>query len=406
MATTASTTAGSQASASATTHCQACGSQSLESFYTLPAVPVHSCLMVKSREDALAFPSGMLDVAVCHECGFIQNRKYDPTLQNYSPEYEETQGFSGTFRKFQTELCRDQVARYGLGDKLVLEIGCGKGEFLTELCEMSGGHGIGIDPGYRPERNTSEAASRIEFRNEFYAPEHASLRADYIACRHTLEHIGDVKGFMDIVAKSVEGRDDAILCFELPGTERILEERAFWDIYYEHCSYFTLGSLARLFRRHGFQLLDLYKGYDDQYLLIEARTGDGNHGRRFDAEEDLAKTLRGVEDFKQAIGPKFDALRSELAEAAARGPVVLWGSGSKAVSYLTTLGISDEVTAVVDINPHKHGKFLAGTGHEIVAPDALKEIQPAHVLIMNAIYVDEITRDLHAMGLTPTVAAL
>ena len=406
MALPASASTGTTGQSSALTHCQACGSTSLETFYTLPAIPVHSCLMVKSREDALAFPSGKLDVAVCHECGFIQNRKYDPTLQNYSPEYEETQGFSGTFRAFQTELCRDQVARYGLADKLVLEIGCGKGEFLTELCEMSGGKGIGIDPGYRPERNTSEAASRIEFRNEFYAPEHASLRADYIACRHTLEHIGDVKGFMEIVAKSVEGRDDAILCFELPGMERVLEERAFWDIYYEHCSYFTLGSLARLFRRHGFQLLDLYKGYDDQYLLIEARTGDASQGRCFDAEQDLEATLASVKEFKDTIQHKFDSLRADLAEAAARGPVVLWGSGSKAVSYLTTLGISDQVAAVVDINPHKHGKFLAGTGHEIIAPEALKDIDPAHVLIMNAIYVDEISKDIHAMGLAPTIAAL
>lgn len=391
---------------SPTTHCQACGEQALDGFYSLPKVPVHSCLMVASKEAAVDFPAGKLDLAVCTSCGFIQNRAYNPTLQNYSPDYEETQGFSGTFRKFQTQLCQDQVARYGLGDKLMLEIGCGKGEFLTELCEISGGRGIGIDPGYRPERNDSEAAERIEFRNEFYAPGHASLRADYIACRHTLEHIGDVREFMNTVAESVEGRDDAILFFELPGTERILDERAFWDLYYEHCSYFTLGSLARLFRRHGFELVDLYKGYDDQYLLIEAKTGDPAKGRTFDAEGDLQATLASVQSFKSAIEEKFSGLRADLDEAASRGPVVLWGSGSKAVSYLTTLGIGDQVHSVVDINPHKHGKFLAGTGHEIIAPDALKEIQPAHVLIMNPIYVDEITRDIHAMGLRPSIAAL
>ena len=85
MASTASTSKSTVSSKSALTHCQACGSESLESFYSLPSVPVHSCLMVKSREDALAFPSGELDVAVCHDCGFLQNRKYDPTLQNYSP---------------------------------------------------------------------------------------------------------------------------------------------------------------------------------------------------------------------------------------------------------------------------------------------------------------------------------
>lgn len=388
------------------TQCQCCGSTSLQGFYSLPRVPVHSCLMVKSREEALEFPAGRLDLAVCQDCGFIQNRAYDATLQSYSPEYEETQGFSPTFRAFQTRLCTDQVARYGLGDKLMLEIGCGKGEFLTELCEISGGRGIGIDPGYRPERNTSSAADRIDFRNEFYAPEHASLRADYIACRHTLEHIGDVDSFMRTVAASVSGRDDAILMFELPGMERVLTDCAFEDIYYEHCSYFTLGSLARLFRRHGFQLLDLYKEYDDQYLIIEARTGAPESGRRFPAEDDLEATLASVAEFEVAIEKKFAKLRADLDEASARGPVALWGSGSKAVSYLTTLGVADQVSAVVDINPHKHGKFLAGTGHEIVAPEALKEIQPAHVLIMNAIYVDEITRDVRAMGLDATIDAL
>ena len=38
---------------------------------------------------------------------------------------------------------------------------------------------------------------------------------------------------------------------------RVLEEGAFWDIYYEHCSYFTLGSHARLFRRAGLDVTDL-----------------------------------------------------------------------------------------------------------------------------------------------------
>jgi len=37
---------------------------------------------------------------------------------------------------------------------------------------------------------------------------------------------------------------DALVLFEIPDVRRVLEEGAFWDIYYEHCSYFTLGSLA------------------------------------------------------------------------------------------------------------------------------------------------------------------
>ena len=86
--------------------------------------------------------------------------------------------------------------------------------------------------------------------------------------------------------------------------------------------------------------------------------------------------------------------------------VVVWGSGSKSVGYLTTLGLRDEIAAVVDINPHKHGKFQAGSGHEIVGPDALVDIKPDVVVAMNPIYVDEIRADLNRRGLDPELTAL
>ena len=44
--------------------------------------------------------------------------------------------------------------------------------------------------------------------------------------------------------------------FELPDVMRELCEGAFWDLYYEHCTYFSCGSLARLFRATGFEVLD------------------------------------------------------------------------------------------------------------------------------------------------------
>ena len=106
-------------------------------------------------------------------------------------------------------------------------------------------------------------------------------------------------------------------------------------------------------------------------------------------------------------GRRLAALRSQAVGWWAAGKkVALWGSGSKAVSYLTTLGLGEEIAAVVDINPHKHGKFLAGTGHEIVGPEALVTLRPDVVLVMNAIYVAEIEANLRQLGLAPEIAAL
>jgi len=89
--------------------------------------------------------------------------------------------------------------------------------------------------------------------------------------------------------------------------------------------------------------------------------------------------------------------------------VVLWGGGSKAVSFLTTLEINDEIQAVVDINPHKQGTFLPGTGHEIIAPADLKRIQPEIIVIMNPIYNEEINtlvKELKVNALTIPVTRL
>jgi hypothetical protein len=96
-----------------------------------------------------------------------------------------------------------------------------------------------------------------------------------------------------------------------------------------------------------------------------------------------------------------------LADARSRGDrVALWGAGSKAVAFLTTLGVGDEVAAVTDINPYRHGMFMPGSGHEVVPPAQLRTIQPQLVIAMNPIYVPEIERDLRGMGLGSRVVAV
>ncbi len=387
--------------------CQACGGRNLEPFYEVREIPVHSCLMVDSREKALAFPRGDLELVFCHDCGFIQNRLFDPERENYSPDYEETQAFSPRFRRFVDEICEEHGRKFSLAGRTALEIGCGKGEFLVRLCELTGCSGIGIDPGVRPERLSSPALERITFIRDFYGPEYAHLRADYVCCRHTLEHIQPVREFVELVRESIGSRQDVPVFFELPDAERVLEELAFWDIYYEHCSYFTAGSLARLFRACSFEIDALYKAYDGQYLMLEGRPASAPTRRRFEIEDDIERTRGQVVRFREGIRDRLQGLRDDVARWRQAGKTVaVWGSGSKAVSYLTTLGLGEEIAAVVDINPHKWGKFLAGSGHEIVSPDRLTKIRPDIVVVMNPIYVEEIRADLAARDLSPRLVPL
>ncbi len=381
--------------------CASCGSSELSPIHEVHGIPVHSCLMMDDREAALGYPKGDLVLAFCEACGFVQNNAFDASVHEYSTRYEETQAFSPRFNEFAKSLAERLVETYDLRDKSVLEIGCGKGEWLVLLAEAGAGSGIGIDPGYRPERTTSPAAARLEFIQDFYGPKFAHLKADFIACRHTLEHIPATREFVQLVRDTIGDRTDTVVFFEVPDIARVLEEQAFWDAYYEHCSYFSLGSLARLFRSCGFDPIELWTDYDDQYLMLVARpiAPGATLSAPLAGEDDLGRMRSAVTLYAEQVPKRLSDWKREITEFHAAGKrTALWGSGSKAVSYLTTLGLTNEVGCIVDINPHKHGKFLAGTGHEISAPEALRAFRPDRIVVMNSIYLDEIAADCKKLG--------
>ena len=75
------------------------------------------------------------------------------------------------------------------------------------------------------------------------------------------------------------------------------------------------------------------------------------------------------------------------------------------MTYVEVVGAA-HLAGAVDINPHKHGKFLPGSGLEVVSPESLVGAPPDLVVVMNPVYVEEITMQLAELGLHPEVVAL
>ena len=389
-------------------NCPACNEKSLTLFFGEDSVPQNSVLLMDDPESAANFPRGKLEIGFCDNCGFVCNTAFKPGSAEYSQRYEETQGFSAKFMTFAKELAEQWVRDYDLKDKTVLEIGCGKGEFLLEMVKAGAGKCIGIDPGVHPERIDDPAASQIEWIADFYDDRYSHIEADVVICRHTLEHIPDVANFMSGIRRAIGDRTDTVVLFELPAIERVLQEIAFWDIYYEHCTYFSLGSLARLFRRTGFEVVELSKEYDDQYLLIAAKPSTiPAQGQILPEEDDMDFLRDGVKNFQSgytALQEKWQHKLSELKNSGSN--VVIWGSGSKGVSFISNLNLSEELAAAVDINPHKWGKYMVGSNHKIISPDELIKIKPDLVVAMNPIYIDEIGKELERLGIDAKLTAV
>jgi SAM-dependent methyltransferase len=386
--------------------CPCCGESGARVIYRVASIPVHSCVLLRSAAEARAFPERDLELAFCETCGFVFNHIFDESMMGYSTDFEESQHFSDTFTSFARRLARDIAEKCDVAGKRVLEIGCGKGEFLSELCTIGGATGIGIDPGYRADEGRG-VAGNLRFIVDLYGPKYQDIRADLVLCRHTLEHIAAVKKFVALIRQSIGAHEDTCIVFETPDALRVLSEGAFWDIYYEHCSYFSPGTHARLFRQLGFDVTELSLVYDGQYIVQYARPTPRATEARLPAERDLPALRELAASFPIRVKRAQETWRARIRRAVRHGrPIVLWGGSSKAVSFITTLGLKDEIAAVVDINPHKQGMFMPGSGHAVIAPSTLTAVRPGVVIVMNPIYVAEIKAELGRLGLEPEVMAL
>jgi SAM-dependent methyltransferase len=388
--------------------CPNCAGSMNAPFYEVRDIPVHSTLLISTAQEAIEYPRGDLQLSFCPTCGFISNTQFNPTVHEYSPKCEESQAFSATFNAFARSLAQRWVDRYGIRDKTIIEIGCGKGDFLMLICEAGNNQGIGIDPSAQPDRIPSEFRNRVRFIQELYGNQHAGIAADVVLCRHTLEHIHETEAFVRTIRNVIGNRKDVLVLFELPDVVRVLRETAFWDIYYEHCSYFSPGSLARVFRNCGFDVVELERDYGDQYLLLAARPAEGLTPSQLALEDDLEQMARDVAAFEVNISEKIAHWRRQVLDRTQRGErVVLWGALSKAVSLLTTLGLDrGTIEYVVDISPYRHGKCMPGTGQKIVSPAFLADYQPNLVIAMNPIYLQEIRRDLDTHGCKSELVAV
>lgn len=344
-------------------------------------------------------PRGDIVLGFCHACGFIYNLAFDPARLRYNADYENSLHFSPRFHAYAQDLASRLVRQYDLHGKDIIEIGCGKGEFLELLCKLGGNRGVGFDPSFVNEQNDEKAVD-VTFIQDVYAERYADYKADFICSRHTLEHIAHPKEFLTQVRCAIGEKKQAVVFFEVPNALFTLRDLAIWDIIYEHCSYFSAPALVHLFASCDFEVKQITEAFEGQFLCLEAMPAAPKKAFAV-PHDDLEKVSQWVAEFPARYSSKIETWKHRLEQLKESGKrVVVWGAGSKGVTFLNILGIQDEIAYVVDINPRKQGMYVAGTGQRIVAPEFLRRYRPEIVIVMNPIYKNEIRRITNDLGLT------
>ena len=384
-----------------TTSCPVCDSADLRRFVRRDSVPVHQNALMATRHEARGAARGALTLAACGYCGFIHNQTFEPERLSYGAAYDNAQTHSVAFRSYVDGLADHLLNDAGVRGCRIVEIGCGDGYFLRRLVDdaSAGNAGVGFDPSYSgadmdPETDNGD---RLRFERRLFDADCADVAADVVVCRHVIEHLADPLAMLAAVRQALATSPLARVYFETPCVEWILAENAIWDLFYEHCSYFTAGSLAAAFAAAGFTVSSVEHVFGGQYLWLEARLS----GPVKAAAPDAGSVPREAARFGDQETALLARLAAQLGAIAGHRRAAIWGAGAKGATLATLIDPDRRLfDSLIDINPNKQGCFVAGSGHEIVSlAEALRRGVAAAVL-MNPNYRPEIEAMVHKAGAT------
>ena len=378
--------------------CLICGSENIEIVIDLKQMPAHCNLLWPAEDDAKRVPRGDIQLGYCTTCGYIFNLLFDPQKMEYTQAYENSLHFSPRFQEYAESLAAKLIERYDLYHKDIIEIGCGQGDFLKLICKLGDNRGVGFDPSYVRGSIDEDSMRQITIIEDYYSSVYSQYQADFIVCRHVLEHIPAPLDFLTGIRQAISATKKTIIFFEVPNALFTFRDLGIWDIIYEHRSYFIPDSMQYLFSKCGFKVIELAEEFGRQFLCLEATPEQGPVPFH---PENLSDVSGYLDVFINKFRNKLETWQADLDKMARDNQrVVIWGAGSKGVTFLNMFNASRVIHYAVDLNPRKQNMYIPGTGQRIVAPGFLRDFQPDSVLIINPLYYQEIEQSIARLGIS------
>ena len=333
--------------------------------YEQKRFPVLQNRLFESRDDARNCATGDIRLIQNSSTGVIENALFDASLIQYDSNYHNEQEHSAIFREHLLDAA--SIIERHIGRQGVVEVGCGKGYFL-ELLAARGVDISGCDPTYE--------GSNPRIAKRFFSPT-SHLTATGVVLRHVLEHIPDPITFLRQMRDA--NAQSGLIYIEVPCFDWIATHRAWFDVFYEHVNYFRLEDFNRIFDR----VLAAGHLFSGQYLYCVADLS---------SLRDQVKTAWSLAtlppDFLTTCTTIPPSRDSPNAKASA-----IWGCASKGVIFaLLRERTGYPIQVAIDLNPHKQGMHLPGTGMRVVSPAAGLASLPkgSAIYIMNSNYTNEI----------------
>ncbi|MBU1219449.1 methyltransferase domain-containing protein [Myxococcota bacterium] len=329
-------------------------------------LPVFQNKTYINADEAKKAITGNVTLAQDTLTGLVKNIDFDHTLLDYDSNYQNEQAFSSAFQTHLDHVL-EIIKRNVTINQLGIEVGCGKGHFLSIL-ENAGYKITGYDPAYE--------GKKTNIIKKYFGNDETTNKPDYIILRHVLEHINNPFNFL--YKLSMCSNKDTVIYIEVPCFDWIIEKAAFYDIFYEHVNYFNMEVLKHAFTN----VIESGKLFGGQYLYIVASLPTFNTPTNYNGR--VYKPLN--------LNTNIENLVAQI--KAKSGKLLIWGAGAKGNTFANILKTrSIKIDAIIDINPAKQDRFAGLSATPIISPDKAKNLfDGCDIFVMNPVYLDEIKK--------------
>ncbi len=331
-----------------------------------------------------------LEVFQCSNCGLVQLSS-DPV--SYYKEVVRSVSFSKEMKALRKKQFDNFVKKFSLEGKKVIEIGCGRGEYLS-IIQQSGLEAYGLEAGEESVKHCIKNGLKVSqgfIQNSTDKLSHASFDAFFIL--NFLEHLPDpnstLKGIYNNLAEGAVG------LVEVPNFDMILRKKLFSEFIPDHLFYFTKDSLTAALSLNGFEIIECNEICHEYIISATVHPARSNLPEATGVFSKGQPTSVGLKKMKILDMASFykhqEKIKREIEGYLGRFKnIAIWGAGHQALAIISLMNLAGKIKYVVDSATFKQNKFTPATHIRIVSPKTLSKDPVDAVMVIAGSYCDEV----------------
>ena len=323
-------------------------------------------------KDSLFQDKGIvLEVCQCIGCGLVQLNN-EPV--SYYKDVIRAAAYSEEMKEFRLKQFNNFIKKYNLKNKNIVEVGCGKGEYLSLMDEFNiNTYGIehsqeSVD--YCISKGLNVSKMYLENSNDII---NKNFNFDAFFILNFFEHLVNPNLTLKILNQNLN--DNAVGIIEVPNFDMMLKNNLFSEFINDHLFYFTKETLTSTLSKNDFEIIEINEVWHDYIIsaVVKKRKKlDLTHFKQYQTK--ITNELHEyIDKFKN---------------------VSIWGASHQGISIMALTNIKDKIKYVIDDATFKQGKYTHATHIPIFSSKRLKTDPVDAIIVMAASYSDEVAKKI------------